>query len=108
MSAAGNCGGAQPIFDLVLQHSKDRRPIGEFQAIGHRLADMQTKLQAARVLTWRAALNVGQGIDALAEITMAKLFSPVQLGGLRLENRIAVAPMGQNRGVGGLVSPWHL
>jgi len=36
------------------------------------------------------------------------LFSPIQLGNFTLSNRVAVAPMGQNRGVGGLVQPWHL
>ncbi len=79
VSAAGNCGGAQAIFDLVVEHAKTRRqfgqPIGEFQAIGHRLADMQANLEAARVLTWRAAWKVSQNIDALADITVAKLFS---------------------------------
>jgi alkylation response protein AidB-like acyl-CoA dehydrogenase len=79
VSAAGNCGGAQAIFDLALEHSKQRRQfgraIGEFQTIAHRLADMQTQLDAARVLTWRAAWKAAQGVDALADITMAKLFS---------------------------------
>ncbi|MFT8246231.1 acyl-CoA dehydrogenase family protein [Roseomonas sp. BN140053] len=79
VSAAGNCGGAQAVVDLALHYAGERvqfgRPIGSFQAIGHRLADMQTEVDAARMLTWRAAWLAAQGRDALREITMAKLFS---------------------------------
>ena len=77
-STAGYSGGAQAVLDLALQYAKDRkqfgRPIGTFQAIGHMLADMQTELEAARTLMWRAAWMVSQGRDALKEISMAKLF----------------------------------
>ena len=77
-STAGYSGGAQAVIDLALQYAKDRkqfgRPIGTFQAIGHMLADMQTELEAARTLMWRAAWMVSQGKDALKEISMAKLF----------------------------------
>jgi len=78
-SAAGNCGAAQAAVDLALQFAKDRkqfgRPIGTFQAIAHMLADMQTEVEAARSLMWRAAWMVAQGQNALREISMAKLFS---------------------------------
>lgn len=78
-SAAGNCGAAQACVELALQYAKDRkqfgRQIGTFQAIGHMLADMQTEVEAARTLMWRAAWMVAQGQDALREISMAKLFS---------------------------------
>jgi alkylation response protein AidB-like acyl-CoA dehydrogenase len=78
-SAAGNIGAAQACVDLAIQYAKDRsqfgRPIGTFQAIAHMLADMQTELEAARTLMWRAAWMVAQGQDALREISMAKLFS---------------------------------
>lgn len=78
-SAAGNCGAAQGAFDIALDYAKDRkqfgRPIGAFQAIAHMLADMQTEIDAARMLTWRAAWMVASGQDALREISMAKLMS---------------------------------
>ena len=78
-SAAGNCGAAQDAVDLALQYAKERqqfgRPIGTFQAIAHMLADMQTELEAARTLMWRAAWMVASGKDALREISMAKLLS---------------------------------
>jgi alkylation response protein AidB-like acyl-CoA dehydrogenase len=78
-SAAGNCGAAQDAFDQALQYAKERkqfgRPIGANQAIAHMLADMQTELEAARTLMWRAAWMVSRGNDALREISMAKLLS---------------------------------
>ncbi|OGA37327.1 MAG: hypothetical protein A3G80_11660 [Betaproteobacteria bacterium RIFCSPLOWO2_12_FULL_62_13b] len=77
-STAGYCGGAQSVVDLALQYAKERkqfgRPIGEFQSIAHMLADMQTEVDAARMLMWRAAWLLAQGRDALREISMAKLF----------------------------------
>jgi alkylation response protein AidB-like acyl-CoA dehydrogenase len=79
VSAAGNCGAAQAAVDLALAFAKERvqfgRPIGTNQAIAHLLADMQTEVEAARTLMWRAAWAIDQGRDALREITMAKLFS---------------------------------
>ena len=78
-SSAGNVGAAQGVIDLALQYAKDRkqfgRPIGANQVIAHMLADMQTEVEAARTLMWRAAWMVSSGQDALREITMAKLFT---------------------------------
>ncbi len=79
-SAAGYCGSAQAALDMALQYAKDRkqfgRPIGTFQVIAHMLADMQTELEAARTLVWRAAwLSVQKSPEALKMITMAKLFA---------------------------------
>ena len=89
-SAAGNCGAAQAAVDLAVQYAKDRkqfgRPIGAFQAIAHMLADMQTEVEAARTLTWRAAWMASTGQNALREITMAKLLSS--------ETYVKVANMG--------------
>lgn len=79
VSAAGNVGAASAALDLALAHARDRRQfgraIGEFQAIGHLLADLAAELEAVRSLTWRAAWMVSQGRDALREISMAKLLS---------------------------------
>ena len=79
VSAAGSCGGAQAIMDLATSYAKERvqfgQPIGSFQAIGHMLADMQTEVDAAHMLMWRAAWLVATNQDALREITMAKLFA---------------------------------
>ena len=51
-------GIAQGAYDAALRYSKQRkqfgRPISEFQAIQHKLADMATSIDAARLLTYRA------------------------------------------------------
>ena len=79
VSAASSCGGAQGIVDLAVAYSQQRvqfgRPIGSFQALAHMMADMQTEVDAARMLMWRAAWLVSTNQDALREITMAKLFA---------------------------------
>ena len=71
-------GAAQSAVDLATKHAKEReqfgRPIGSFQAIGHMLADMQTDVDAARLLVYRAAWMLGQGISCMKEVSMAKLF----------------------------------
>lgn len=76
---AAYVGGAQAVVDLALSHAKERRqfgrPIGNFQAVAHMIADMQTEVEAARSLMWRAAWMVSAGQDALREISMAKLFA---------------------------------
>ena len=77
--AAGYVGNLEAIFELALNYAKERKqfgqPIGSFQAIAHMLADMQTEIAAARMLTLQAAWMLENGIDALREITMAKLFA---------------------------------
>lgn len=77
--AAGYCGNLQTIVDLALNFAKERkqfgRPIGSFQSIAHMLADMQTEVDAARMLTLYAAWKLSSGMDALREISMAKLFA---------------------------------
>ena len=79
VSSAGNCGGSQAIFDLARKYAAERvqfgQPIGSFQAIGHMLADMETEIEAGKMLTWRANWLVSQRRDALKEITHAKLFT---------------------------------
>ena len=79
VSTAGNCGSAQACVDLAVGYSRERvqfgHPIGTNQAIAHMLADIQTEVDAARVLMWRAAWMVDQKMDALREISMAKLMS---------------------------------
>ncbi len=79
VSSAGNCGGAQAVVDLAVSYARERvqfgQPIGSFQVIGHMLADMETELEAGKLLTWRANWLVSQKRDALREITHAKLYT---------------------------------
>ena len=67
----------QAVLDLSLEYAAQRqqfgRPIGKFQAIQFKLADMATELEAARWLTYRAAWLRDQGQPFLKEAAMAKL-----------------------------------
>jgi alkylation response protein AidB-like acyl-CoA dehydrogenase len=78
LTSAGYVGSAQKVVDLALAYAKEReqfgRAIGEFQAIAHMLADMQTEVDAARLLVQRAAAVILAGRDALREVSMAKLY----------------------------------
>lgn len=75
--AAAYCGSAQAIVDLALEHARTRRqfgsPIGNFQSIAHLLADMQTAVAAATALTRQAADRLAAGVDAVRDVSMAKL-----------------------------------
>jgi hypothetical protein len=77
--AALSVGTAQGAYDAALKYSKQRRqfgrPISEFQAIQHKLADMATDIDAARLLTYRAADMKDQGARVTKESAMAKLFA---------------------------------
>ena len=79
VSAASSCGGAQAVVDLARSYAQERiqfgQPIGAFQAVGHTIASMQTELDAARLLTMKAAWLVSKERDALREITEAKLLA---------------------------------
>ena len=67
----------QAVLDLSLAYAADRKqfgqPIGKFQAIQFKLADMATELEAARWLTYRAAALRDAGEPFLKEAAMAKL-----------------------------------
>jgi alkylation response protein AidB-like acyl-CoA dehydrogenase len=77
VAAACDTGTAAAVLDMALDYARERRqfgrPIGSFQAVGHQLADMATEVAAARALTHLAAWKIDQGMDGLADITMAKL-----------------------------------
>ena len=77
--AALSLGMAQGAFDAALKYSKQRkqfgRPISEFQAIQHKLVDMATKIDASRLLIYRAANRLNQGKRVTRESAMAKLFA---------------------------------
>jgi alkylation response protein AidB-like acyl-CoA dehydrogenase len=77
--AALSIGMAQGAYDAALKYAKLRkqfgRPISEFQAIQHKLVDMATKLDASRLLTYRAARMIDAGKRVTRESAMAKLFA---------------------------------
>jgi alkylation response protein AidB-like acyl-CoA dehydrogenase len=80
ISIAGlSLGMAQGAYEAALNYSKERRQfgkaIGEFQAIQWKLADMATEIDAARLLTMRAASMKDAGMKTTLESSMAKLYS---------------------------------
>ncbi len=77
--AALGLGMAQGAFESAVKYSKQRKQfgkaIGEFQAIQWKLADMATEIDAARLLTWRAAALKDAGCKSTQESSMAKLYT---------------------------------
>jgi len=77
--AALGVGMAQGAYEAALHYAKQRkqfgRPIAEFQAIQFKLADMATEIDAARLLTHRAAWMKEQGMQTTAYASMAKLYA---------------------------------
>lgn len=77
--AALALGMAQGAFDASLAYSKERRqfeqPISSFQAIQWYLADMATRIEASRLLTYRAAAMKDKGLNTTKESSMAKLYA---------------------------------
>jgi alkylation response protein AidB-like acyl-CoA dehydrogenase len=74
--AVGAVAGAQAVFELTLQHCKDRtafgRPIGSFQANRFTLAEMATELEIARTYVDRAVLERNAGRFTAQDAAMAK------------------------------------
>lgn len=77
--AALSLGIAQGAFEAALHYSKERhqfnKPISTFQGISFKLADMATKIEAARLLTFRAAELKDHGKSVNKESAMAKLYA---------------------------------
>lgn len=77
--AALSVGLAQGAYEAALRYSKQRKQFGrfisEFQAIQHKLADMATSIEAARLLTFQAGWLKDRGHRVTRESSMAKLFA---------------------------------
>jgi alkylation response protein AidB-like acyl-CoA dehydrogenase len=77
--AALGLGMAQGAYEAALKYSKQRKQFGqaisEFQAIQWKLADMATEIEAARLLTMRAACMKDAGLKTTMESSMAKLYA---------------------------------
>jgi alkylation response protein AidB-like acyl-CoA dehydrogenase len=77
--AAQSLGIAQRALDLAVGHAKDRhqfgKPIAANQAIQWKIADMSTRIEAARLLTWKAAVLKDKGEGSSDICSMAKLMA---------------------------------
>lgn len=98
LSAAEMLGGAQRVLDMSVQYAKDRvqfgRPIGSFQAVKHRCADMLVDVEGMRSSAYYAAWTVGAGDpDAHSAASVAKVWcsdasARVMAGGLQVHGGI--------------------
>ena len=84
ITVAAMCvGRARRVFDLALSHAAERRqfgqPIGRFQGVSFKLADMITEIDAADWLTLAAAWRLDQGLPADREIASAKVYASEML-----------------------------
>ena len=72
-------GRAEKVLDMVVEYSKVRvqfgRPIGNFQAIQHRCADLKAAVDGARLVTYQAAWKLAEGLPCSEDISMAKAFA---------------------------------
>ena len=77
--AALSLGMAEGAYEAALKYSKQRKQFGkaisEFQGIQWKLADMATEIEAAKLLTFRAAAMKDAGMKTTQESSMAKLFA---------------------------------
>jgi alkylation response protein AidB-like acyl-CoA dehydrogenase len=77
--AAQAVGIAQVAYEAALEYAKIReqfgQPIIEFEGVGFILADMATRIKAARLLTYEAAWRKDNGLDYIGAASMAKLFA---------------------------------
>ena len=85
LTVAAMCvGRARRCFDLCVEWAANRRqfgqPIGKFQGVSFKLADMQTWIDAADWLTLAAAWRLDQNLDANRQIAEAKLYATEMLG----------------------------
>ncbi|MCG8356215.1 MAG: acyl-CoA/acyl-ACP dehydrogenase [Kiloniellales bacterium] len=77
--AAAVTGAAQRAVDLTLAHVTEReqfgRPIGKFQVIQHRLADMQMRVDQSRLTSWHLAWLIREGLPARRHAAQAKVIA---------------------------------
>jgi alkylation response protein AidB-like acyl-CoA dehydrogenase len=75
---ASHVGTMERLLETSISYARTRsqfkQMIGKFQAVGHCIADMKVQLEAARLLTYRAAWRLGNTRNASLDAAMAKLF----------------------------------
>ncbi len=78
-AAAMTIGSAQNALDCAVQYAKDRiqfgKPVGSFQAIQHKLAEMQMQVHLGRVATFDLARRLSAGVPCRTEASMTKIYA---------------------------------
>ena len=79
LMAIGAVGGMDSLIEASIEYAKEReafgRPIGNFQVIRHKIADMATKAAASRTLTYDTLRRFHEGEVVINEVSMAKLLT---------------------------------
>lgn len=92
--AAEQIGAASRCLDLTVQYTKDRvqfgRPIGSFQALKHRMADLYVAVQSARAVVGEAVADPNPTSAALARVAASEAFSTVAGEAIQLHGGIAI------------------
>jgi alkylation response protein AidB-like acyl-CoA dehydrogenase len=75
---ASQVGTMERLLEASIKHARTRsqfgQAIGKFQAVSHRIVDMKVQVEAARLLTYRAASRLGHTRTVSMDAAMAKLF----------------------------------
>jgi butyryl-CoA dehydrogenase len=75
MALAQAAGALEDVMAYVQEREQFGKPLVEFQAVQLRLAEMQMKVDAARLLIWRAAANAQDGLPSVLDSSVAKCFA---------------------------------
>ena len=79
LMAIGAVGAMQRLIEITVAYALEReafgRPIGKFQAIRHHVAEMATKAEASRALTYNSLRLFHEGHDCIQQVSMAKLMT---------------------------------
>ncbi|MGZ5314685.1 MAG: acyl-CoA dehydrogenase family protein [Solirubrobacterales bacterium] len=79
VGAIGCVSGAERVFERTLEYAKEReafgRPIGKFQAVRHKFAEMSMKIEAAKQFVYSTAWRFANGEYPVREISQAKLYA---------------------------------
>jgi len=77
LMAIGAVGAMQRLLEVTIDYAREReafgRPIGRFQAVRHKIAEIGTQMEVSRALTYHALRLFHEGRDCIREVTMAKL-----------------------------------
>jgi alkylation response protein AidB-like acyl-CoA dehydrogenase len=92
--AAEQIGAATRCLELTVDYTKNRvqfgRPIGSFQALKHRMADLHVAVQAARAVVDDAVADPAPAAAALARVVASEAFSAVAAEAVQLHGGIAI------------------
>jgi alkylation response protein AidB-like acyl-CoA dehydrogenase len=79
LMAIGAVGAMQKLIEVTVAYASEReafgRPIGKFQAIRHHVAEMATRAEASRAITYNALRLFHEGQNCIQEVSMAKLLT---------------------------------